>query len=62
MKYNELQQKSESDLQKLLADTRSELQKTQFAVAHNQETHVRKVRQLKQQVARILTALNNKVQ
>lgn len=59
MKYAELQQKTAADLQKMLADARAELQTLTFKVSNEQEKHVRKVRVLRKQVARILTALNS---
>lgn len=60
MKYSELTQKSLAELTTALVAARKDLQTVEFAVASGQEKHVRKIRQLKQYVAKILTALNSK--
>lgn len=57
MKYTELQQKQLTDLQKLLAEKRSELQMLKFKVANDQSKEVRKVRVLKKEIAQILTVM-----
>lgn len=59
MKYSELQRKSKDELEKLLNDNRTDLQKIQFTVASGQEKNVRKLRILKRQISQILTALKN---
>ena len=58
MKYNDLQQKSPKELQKMLETTRTDAQKLKFAISNDQEKGVRKLRALKKRVAQILTALN----
>lgn len=60
--YSELKRKPQAELQADLVKTRKELQETEFAVSSGQEKHVRKIRQLKQLIAQILTALNSKDQ
>lgn len=59
MKYSELQQKQLTDLKKLLAEKRAELQTLHFKVANDQSKDVRKVRALRKEVAQILTAMHS---
>ncbi|EKD76581.1 MAG: hypothetical protein ACD_43C00053G0006 [uncultured bacterium] len=58
MKIKELRDKSLTELQKLLVEQRVELTTTRFQVASNQESKVRKLRQLKRDIAKILTVIN----
>ncbi|MBI2415707.1 MAG: 50S ribosomal protein L29 [Candidatus Kerfeldbacteria bacterium] len=58
MKFTELTNKSVAELNRLLSDTKLELQQLNFKVRAGQLQQVRKIRQAKRTVARILTALN----
>jgi ribosomal protein L29 len=58
MTIKELREKSITELQKLLAEQRIELASMRAKVATNQEHKVRKLRQLKHTIAKILTVLN----
>lgn len=58
MQYNDLAQKSPSELQKLLTDTRDKLQVTWFKVSNDQSKNVREIREMRTLIARILTLLN----
>lgn len=58
MKIKDLREKSIAELQKLLSEQRAELTTVRFQVASNQESKVRKLRQLKHDIAKILTVLN----
>lgn len=57
MIFKELQQKTPVELQKLLAETRVQLQTQEFKIATKSLTNVREVRTLRRTVAQILTAL-----
>lgn len=57
MTFKELQQKTPVELQKLLAETRVQLQALEFKIATKSLTNVREVRTLRRTVAQILTAL-----
>lgn len=59
MKYKELQQKSVPELQKLLVETRTQLQALEFQMATKRLTNVREIRTLRRMVAQILTILNH---
>jgi len=58
MTVKELKEKSVSELQKLLQESREELGKLSFKVSGNQHSKVRQLRQLKRDIARILTVIN----
>ncbi|MDP3970410.1 MAG: 50S ribosomal protein L29 [bacterium] len=58
MKYNELKQKSKAELQELLVKSRAELQAARFKDSNQQLANVRQIRVLRQEVARILTLIN----
>jgi len=58
MKIKELREKAAPELQKLLTEQRAELTTLRFKVASSQESKVRKLRQLKRDIAKILTVLN----
>lgn len=58
MQIKELRDKSKPELQKLLAERRAELQSLRFAVAGRKDTHIRKIRELRKDIARVLTLLN----
>lgn len=57
MKPSELKQKSKSELQKLLQDSRERLRQLRFDLAAGKVKNVREVRQIKKDIARILTLL-----
>lgn len=59
MTYKELQKKLNPELQKLLAESRLELQGMEFKMATKQFSKVRSVRTLKKTIAQILTVLNS---
>ena len=58
MKFKELQEKSEKELQELLAQTRESSRDLRFKIALGSLREVRKVRGAKKTIARVLTALN----
>jgi len=57
MKTTELQQKSKSELQKILSDDREKLRQLRFDLAAGKVKNVREVRKIKKDIARILTLL-----
>lgn len=57
MKITELRQKSKSELQKLLQDSRERLRQLRFDLASGKVKNVREIRELKKDIARILTIL-----
>jgi len=57
MKTTELQQKSKSELQKILSDNREKLRQLRFDLAAGKVKNVREVRKIKKDIARILTLL-----
>lgn len=59
MKVRELQQKSKSELQKLLQDNRGKLRQLRFDLSAGKVKNVREVRRIKKEIARILTLLRN---
>lgn len=59
MKPSELRQKSQSELQKLLADKRERLRQLRFDLAAGKVKNVREIRMIKKDIARILTLLRN---
>lgn len=52
--------KSESELQKLLGETREKVRELSFKDSNKQLKNVREIRSAKKLVAQILTLLNNK--
>ncbi|MFH1181064.1 MAG: 50S ribosomal protein L29 [bacterium] len=58
-KFQELKQNSESDLGKILQDNREKLGQMRFDLAAGKVKNVREVRQIKKDIARILTILNS---
>lgn len=60
MEYNEIKNKKESDLHKILADTRNALRSLRFKDANKQLKNVREIRENKKLVAQILTILKKK--
>ena len=57
MRITELRQKSKSELQKLLQDNRTRLGQLRFDLAAGKVKNVREIRQIKKDIARILTLL-----
>ncbi|MFA6215025.1 MAG: 50S ribosomal protein L29 [Patescibacteria group bacterium] len=57
MKYKELKSKPETELQKLLTDSREKLRELKFKVASNQLKNVREIRSLRKTIAQLLFAL-----
>jgi len=57
MKITELRQKSKSELQKLLQDSREKLRQLRFDLASGKVKNFREIRELKKDIARILTLL-----
>lgn len=60
MDINELKNKTKSELHQILAESRDELRELKFKVGERQLAQVRRVRALKKDIARVLTALNDK--
>jgi large subunit ribosomal protein L29 len=60
MKTKELQQKSKSELQKILADSREKLRQLRFNLAAGKVKNVREVRKIKKDIAKVLTLLKQK--
>lgn len=58
MKFSELANKNEADLQKLLTQKRDELRELRFKASNGQLKQVREMRVVRKHIARILTALN----
>jgi len=58
MKASELRQKSKPELQKLLQDLRERLRQLRFDLAAGKVKNVREIRQIKKDIARILTLLH----
>ena len=55
MKLNELQQKSKTDLQKILVESRERLRTLRFDLVAGKVKNVREIRKIKKEIARILT-------
>jgi len=60
MKFKELNNKSEKELQKILADSRDKLRELRFKSASDQLKNVRELRELKKTIAQILFLINQK--
>ncbi|MFC1662775.1 50S ribosomal protein L29 [Patescibacteria group bacterium] len=58
MKFKEIENKQETELQRLLAQKREDLREARFKVSNDQLKDVRTVRELRQEIAQILTRLN----
>lgn len=59
MKISELRQKSKEELQKLLEDNREKLRQLRFDLVAGKVKNVREIRQIKKEIARILTLLKS---
>lgn len=57
MEINELRQKSKTELEKTLQDSRERLRQLRFDLAAGKVKNVREVRKIKKEIARILTLL-----
>ncbi len=55
----EIKIKSKSELQKILAESRDKLRDLRFKDASKQLKNVRDIRKLRQDIARVMTALNS---
>ncbi|MBI2041757.1 MAG: 50S ribosomal protein L29 [Candidatus Nealsonbacteria bacterium] len=58
MKAQELKQKSPEELKKLLQDNREGLRQLKFDLASGKVKNIREIRQIRRDVARILTIQN----
>lgn len=59
MEFKELKNKSESELQKLLAEARNQILSLRFKDASRQLKDVREIRETRKGIARIMTALKS---
>jgi len=57
MKITELRQKSKEELKKLLEEKRERLRQLRFDLASGKVKNVREIRQIRKEIARILTLL-----
>ncbi len=57
MPIKKFQGKSKEDLEKTLVNLREKLHELKFKLASNQLAHVREVREIKKEIARVKTAL-----
>ena len=55
MKINEIREKTDVELDRLLADTRNKVRDLRFKVAARQQTDVREIREARKVIAQILT-------
>ncbi len=62
MEYKELKNKKESDLHKILAESREKLRDLRFKDASKQLKNVREIRIIKKTVAKVLMLLNKNKQ
>ena len=60
MKIIEIRQKSKNELQKLLQDNQEKLRQLRFDLSAGKVKNVREIRQIKKDIARILTILCQK--
>ena len=58
MKSTELRQKSKSELQKLLQDLPEKLRQLRFDLVSGKVKNVREIREIKKDIAKILTIIN----
>lgn len=59
MKITELRQKTKSELQKLLQDLQEKLRQLRFNLASGKIKNVREIREIKKDIARVLTLLKS---
>ncbi len=60
MKMQELQQRTESELARLLSDSRKRMRELRFNLSAGKVKNIREIRQLKKDIARALTTLRSK--
>jgi len=60
VKVESLRKKEKPELQKLLREKREKLQRLRFDLASGNLKNIRAIRQIKKDIARILTILNEK--
>lgn len=60
MRMNEIKNKAEAELQKILAESREKLRGLRFKDANRQLKDVREIRETKQSISRLLTELNSR--
>lgn len=60
MKISEFKQKSKKELQRLLQNNQDKLRQLRFDLASGKVKNVREIRQIKKDIARILTTLCQK--
>lgn len=60
MKINELRQKSQNELQKILAESHEKLRQLRFDLSSGKVKNVREIRKIKKDIARTLTILTKK--
>jgi len=60
MKVSEIKQKSKKELQRLLRNNQNKLRQLRFDLASGKVKNVREIRQIKKDIARILTILCQK--
>jgi len=58
MKISEIRQKSKKELQNMLLESRERLRNLRFDLASGKVKNVRAIRELKKEIARILTLLH----
>lgn len=59
MKIDELQQKSKTELQARLAESRERLRQLRFDLVSGKVKNVKEIREIKKDIARILTIINS---
>lgn len=60
MEFKELKKQPASDLHRILAENRDKLRELRFKDANKQLKNVREIRAVKQEIAQVLTLLNQK--
>lgn len=60
MKITELRQKPQSELQKMLEESREKLRQLRFDLSSGKVKNVREIRMIKKDIARIMTLLRQK--
>lgn len=60
MKISEIKQKSQNELHRILAEKQEKLRQLRFDLASGKVKNVREIRQIKKDIARILTILCQK--
>lgn len=59
MKYKEIIQKPKEELEKIMMDSREKLRQLRFDLAAGKVKNVREIRQIKKDIAKILTFFKN---